>query len=73
MEVPRPGVKLGLQLLAYATATVLQDPSRVCDLNHSSELHSFLLLNNIPLFGYISFIYLFLGDGNWVVSTLWLP
>ena len=34
MEVPRLGVKLGLQLLAYTTAT--WDLNRVCDLHHSS-------------------------------------
>ena len=31
MEVPRLGVKLQLQLPAYATATATQNPSRVCD------------------------------------------
>ena len=37
MEVPRLGVKLEPQLLAYTTATATQDPSHVCDLYHSSE------------------------------------
>ena len=37
MEVPMLGVELGLQLLAYATATAVQDPSHVCDLHHSSQ------------------------------------
>ena len=32
MEVPRLGVKLELQLPANITATAIQDPSRVCDL-----------------------------------------
>ena len=38
MEVPRLGVKLELQLLAYstATATAMQDLSCVCNLHHSS-------------------------------------
>ena len=38
MEVPRLGVKLELQLLAYgtATATAMQDLSCVCDLHYSS-------------------------------------
>ena len=36
MEVPRLGVKLELQLLTYATATAMQDPSRIFDLCHSS-------------------------------------
>lgn len=31
MEVPRLGVELELQLLAYATAMAVQDLSRVCD------------------------------------------
>ena len=37
MEVPRPGVKSELQLLAYDTATAMQDPSLVCDLHQSSQ------------------------------------
>ena len=32
LEVPRPGVKSELQLLVYATATAMPDPSHVCDL-----------------------------------------
>ena len=36
MEVPRLGVKSELELLAYTTATAMQDPSCVCDLYHSS-------------------------------------
>ena len=37
MEVPWLGVKLELQLLAYATATATQDLSCICDLHHSSR------------------------------------
>ena len=37
MEVPRLGVELELQLLAYATATAMPNPSFVCDLHHSSR------------------------------------
>ena len=37
MEVPRLWVEAELQLLAYATAIATQDPSRVCDLYHSSR------------------------------------
>ena len=36
MEVPRLGVESALQPPAYTTATATQDPSRVCDLHHSS-------------------------------------
>ena len=36
MEVPRLGVESELQLLAYTTATAMPDPSRVCELHHSS-------------------------------------
>ena len=36
-EVPRLGVKLEPKLLAYATATAMQDPSHICDLHNSSE------------------------------------
>ena len=39
MEVPRLGIELELQLLAYATAEATPDPSHVCDLHHSSEQH----------------------------------
>ena len=35
MEVPRRGVKLELQLQAYATAMATLDPSHICDLHHS--------------------------------------
>ena len=35
MEVPGLGVELELQLKAYATATLTQDLSRICDLHHS--------------------------------------
>ena len=37
MEVPRLGVELELQLLAYATATAMPDLSRICDLHHSLQ------------------------------------
>jgi len=37
MEVPRLGFKSELLLLAYTTATAMQDLSHVCDLHHSSE------------------------------------
>ena len=37
MEVARLGVESELQLLAYARATATWDPSRVCDLHHSSQ------------------------------------
>ena len=36
MEVPELGVELELQLLAYAPATAMWDPHRICDLPHSS-------------------------------------
>ena len=36
MEVPRLRVRSELQLLAYTTATVMPDPSHVCNLHHSS-------------------------------------
>ena len=37
MEVPRLGFKSELQLPAYTTATITQDPSHNCDLHHSSQ------------------------------------
>ena len=36
MEVPRLGLELELQLLAYTTAPAMQDLSLVCKLHHSS-------------------------------------
>ena len=35
-EVPRLGVKLELEPLAYTRATAMQDPNHVCNLHHSS-------------------------------------
>ena len=37
MEVPRLGVKLELQLPAYATAIATPDLSGICHLHHSSQ------------------------------------
>ena len=37
MEIPRLGVEQELQLLAYATATAIPDPSCLCDLCHSLQ------------------------------------
>ena len=41
-EVPRLGLELELQLLAYTTAAVTWDPSRICDLYHSLWQHRIL-------------------------------
>ena len=40
IEVPRLGVQLELQLLAYAAATAARDPSHLCD--HSSQQQQML-------------------------------
>ena len=37
VEVPKLGIKLELQLPAYARAIAMQDLSHVCDLHHSSR------------------------------------
>ena len=37
MDVPRLGVELELQLLAYTTATGTWDPSHLCELYYSSQ------------------------------------
>ena len=37
MDVPRLEVESELQLLAYTTATAMQDPSHVYNLHHSSQ------------------------------------
>ena len=39
MEAPSPGIKSELQLLAYATATAMPDPSHVSNIHHSSGQH----------------------------------
>ena len=44
MEVPSLGVKSELQLLAYATASVTPDLSRIWDLYHSSQQPGILKL-----------------------------
>ena len=42
VEVPRLGVELELQLLAYATASTTLDPSHIFNLHHSSWQHQIL-------------------------------
>ena len=42
MEVPRLGVELELQLLAYTTATATPGPGLVLDPHHSSWQHQIL-------------------------------
>ena len=42
MEVPRLGVELELQLLAYATATATPHLSHLCDLYQGSQPHRIL-------------------------------
>ena len=39
MEVPRVGGKSELQLPAYTTARAMRNPSRACNLHHSSRQH----------------------------------
>ena len=42
MGVPRLRVESELQLLAYTTATKMQDLSHVCDLHHSSRQYQII-------------------------------
>ena len=42
MEVPRLGVDLELQLLAYITATAMPDPSCIYDQHHNSQQRQIL-------------------------------
>ena len=65
MEVPKLGVELDLQLLAYATATAMSDPSWVCDLHHSSWQH--WMLN--PLSEARDQIRIFV-DTSWICNPL---
>ena len=39
IAVPRLGVQSQLWLLAYSTATAMQDPSQICNLHHRSLQH----------------------------------
>ena len=39
VEVPRLGFELELQLLAYTTATAMQDLGQICNLHHRSQQH----------------------------------
>ena len=48
MEVPRLGVQLELQLLAYTTATAKPDLSHICNLYRSSRQHQILNPLNRP-------------------------
>ena len=45
LEVPRLWVESELQLPAYTTVTSTEDPSRICDLHHSSQLWQLGILN----------------------------
>ena len=42
MDVSRLGVESELQLLACTTARAMPDPSRICDLHHSSQQRQIL-------------------------------
>ena len=42
MEVPGLGLRLELQLLAYASATAMQDPSHICHLCCRVQPHRIL-------------------------------
>ena len=64
MEVPRLGVKSGLQLPAYATATATPDPSLICELHHSSWQR--WILNPVSEARDQTHI---LTDTRWVVTT----
>ena len=44
VEVPRPGIKLELQLQAYTAATATPDLSHICKLHHSLQQHQILHL-----------------------------
>ena len=43
MDIPRIGAESELRLPAYTTATATPDPSRICDLHHSSQLIYYVL------------------------------
>ena len=64
-EVPSLGVKLELQLLAYTTATTMQDLSHICNLCHSSWQCQILG----PLSEARDWSYIFM-DASWVHNLL---
>ena len=49
VEIPRLGVESELQLPAYATATAMQDPSRVYDVHHSSQQQVIQATSDVPM------------------------
>ena len=63
LEVPWLGVELELQLPAYTTAIAAQDPSGICDLQHSSWQHQ--ILNPLSKARYRTWT---LMDPNWFVN-----
>ena len=65
MKVSRLGVKLEMQLLAYATATAMPYPSCICNLHHSSW--QCLILNPLNESGDQTHI---LMDTSWVLNSL---
>ena len=64
MEVPKPG-ELEMQLQAYATATVTQDLSCICDLHYSSQQCQ--VLNPLGKAGDQACIIM---DTSWVLNPL---
>ena len=65
MEVPGLGVKSELQLLAYATATIMPDLSHIWDLPHS--LWQYRILNQVSKVRNQTRI---LMDTSWVLNPL---
>jgi len=61
MEVPRLRVKSELKLPAYTTATAMPNPSRICDLHHSSQQ---------PLIEARNQTYIFMNT-SWVQNPQW--
>ena len=65
MDIPGLGIKLELLLLTYTVATATPDPSRVCNLHHSSWQH--WILNPLSEARNQALI---LMDTSWVLNLL---
>ena len=84
IEFPKLGVESALQLLAYAAATAMPDPSLISDLHHSSRQHWILnplskardqthILVDTSWVYYFIFLFLLLFFNSYFPNTIFFP